>query len=101
LVIRMSVGVVDGFLRKSGVFERTPKYNITSSQNDSKEMIRQKIPIDKVFFLEVLYILILLVGFFKTWSLGGFYLFNAFYFVFLMLSTTGLVISEVLHSFSR
>jgi cellulose synthase/poly-beta-1,6-N-acetylglucosamine synthase-like glycosyltransferase len=100
LVIRMSVGVVDGFLRKSGVFERTPKYNI-SDQSNSKRMLRQKIPIDKIFFLEVIYIIILLFGFIKTLSLGGFYLFNAFYFVFLLLSTIFLVISEVLHSFSR
>ena len=100
LVIRMGVGVIDGFLRKSGVFERTPKYNITSTQNHSKEMIRQNIPIDRVFLLEVLYIFILLAGIFKTLSLGGFYLFTAFYFGFLMLSTANLVISEVLHSFS-
>lgn len=99
LVLRMGVGVIDGFLRKSGVFERTPKYNIGSTQFHSKDIIRQKIPIDKIFFLEILYIFILLTGILKTLSLGGLYIFNAFYFIFLMLSTTNLVLSEVLHSF--
>ncbi len=100
LVIRMGVGVIDGFFRKSGVFERTPKFNIASPQFHSKEMIRQNIPIDKIFFLEILYIFILLTGIMKTLSLGGLYVINAIYFIFLMLSTTNLVLSEVLHSFS-
>jgi len=101
LVIRMSVGVIDGFLRKSGVFERTPKYNISSAQNHSEINLRQHIPIDKVFFLEILYILILMAGILKTVILGGFYIFSTFYFVFLLLSTTNLIISEVLHAFSH
>ena len=100
LVIRMGVGVIDGFLRTSGVFERTPKYNISKDQNNSETINRQHIPIDKIFFLEILYILVLLAGILKTLILGGFFIFSTFYFVFLLLSTANLVLSEVLHSIS-
>lgn len=100
LVIRMSVGAIDGLIRRGGNFERTPKYNINPSQNHSKGITRQYIPIDKIFFLEVLYIFILIAGIFKTLSLGFFFIFNTIYFFFLLLSTTNMVISEILHSFS-
>ena len=100
-MIRMGVGVIEGFLRNSGVFERTPKYNISTDHSNSETINRQHIPIDKIFFLEIVYILVLLCGILKTFILGGFYIFSTFYFAFLLLSTTNLVLSEVLHAVSR
>ena len=99
-MIRMGIGVIDGFVRDYGVFERTPKYNITSEEKQFKNRGRQYIPIDWLILIEILYILILGFGVMKTIFLGGFYLFNGFYFLFLLLSTVNLVISEILHSFS-
>jgi cellulose synthase/poly-beta-1,6-N-acetylglucosamine synthase-like glycosyltransferase len=101
LVIRMGVGVIDGFMRKGGVFERTPKYNISTIQEDTEIKKRENIPLDKVLFLEILYIFVLLVGILKTMVLSGFYFFHTIYFAFLLLSTLNLVISEVLHARSN
>ena len=100
LIIRMGVGSIDGLLRKGGTFERTPKFNLSNDIRSNEKQIREFIPLDKTFLLEIIYILILFFGILKTISLGGTFLFTSIYYVFVALSMLNLVISEILHSIS-
>lgn len=100
LVVRMGIGTVSGLLKKGGEFVRTPKFNLVDSQKDSVINIREKIPLDKVFFAELIYIMVLCLGLFKGLELGGIYLLQAIFYLFLLLSVFSLVLSEILHAFT-
>ena len=70
----------------------------SSGVSSSKKRIREYIPLDKIFFLEILYVIILCAGIVKTLILSGPFLFTAFYYLFLVLSMLNLIISEILHA---
>jgi hypothetical protein len=99
LIVRMSVGTVVGLIRKGGVFERTPKFNIGSTSIQTKKLSRERIPLDKILMLEAGYTLILIIGIFKTIELGGYFLFSGIYYGFIVLSIINLIVSELLHGF--
>lgn len=98
LIIRMGVGSIDGLMRKGGIFKRTPKFNLGNEVSSSQRQLREYIPLDKIFFLEILYVIILCAGIVKTLILSGPFLFTAFYYLFLVLSMLNLIISEILHA---
>jgi cellulose synthase/poly-beta-1,6-N-acetylglucosamine synthase-like glycosyltransferase len=100
LIIRMGVGVIDGLMRKGGIFERTPKFNLKKERIVPHLRIREHIPLDKIILLEIIYILILVIGIFKTLSLGGGYIFTGLYYIFIVLSMINLVLSEIRHALS-
>ena len=89
-----------GFIKKGGTFERTPKYDLQESSKTSQQKIYDHIPLDKITLLEILYLIILVLGFTKFLSLGGIYLFNAIYLIFLSLGLLNLILSEFAHAFS-
>ncbi len=100
LVVRMAVGTLTGFVMKGGEFVRTPKYNVSGIGDSSRQKIHNHIPLDRLTIVELIYMLILVLGFVKYCTLGGFYLFNAFYFLFLCLGILNLLISEFVHAIS-
>ena len=100
LIVRMSIGTLMGFIKKGGTFERTPKYDLQESSKTSQQKIYDHIPLDKITLLEILYLIILVLGFTKFLSLGGIYLFNAIYLIFLSLGLLNLILSEFAHAFS-
>ncbi len=95
LIVRMSAGTIEGFLKKGGKFERTPKFNLGKST--SKISVREYIPLDWVVFLEIIYLLILIAGIIKALDMGIYFLFTGFYFIFIGLSVFNLIISELIH----
>lgn len=97
LIIRMSVGTIDGLIRKGGRFERTPKFNINEIKSESKDRIREYIPLDWIILLEITYLLILFAGIVKTMNLGMDFIFTAVYYIFIALSVLNLIISEFTH----
>ncbi|MHA1994268.1 MAG: glycosyltransferase family 2 protein [Candidatus Hodarchaeales archaeon] len=100
LIVRMAVGTLSGFVRKGGKFERTPKYDLSEAKNVSQQKIHDHIPLDKFTILELTYMVILIFGFVKYWILGGFYLFNALYLLFISLGLLNLILSEISHATS-
>ncbi|MHA1972199.1 MAG: glycosyltransferase [Candidatus Hodarchaeales archaeon] len=98
LIIRMGVGTVSGLLRKGGVFQRTPKFNLSDSRS-KKVDFRVLIPLDRVFFIEIAYILLLAVGVIRAMSLGVSYITQGFYYLFVLISLLNMVSSELFHAF--
>ena len=98
LIIRMGVGTVSGLLRKGGVFQRTPKFNLSDSRN-KKVDFRVLIPLDRVFFIEIAYVLLLAVGVIRAMSLGVSYITQGFYYLFVLISLLNMVSSELFHAF--
>jgi hypothetical protein len=99
LIVRMGIGTISGLIRKGGEFVRTPKFDLSNSKENKIINIREKIPLDKVFLAELAYMLILFLGLIKGLELGGSYLSQAIYYLFLLFSMVNLVISELLHAF--
>jgi len=99
LIVRMGIGTISGLFRKGGEFVRTPKFDLSNSKEKSEISIREKIPLDKVLLAELAYMIILFLGLFKGLELGGSYLSQVIYYLFLLLSLANLVISELLHAF--
>lgn len=100
LVVRMGLGTIHGLIRKGGEFERTPKFNLLDDQKRSSINIRERIPLDKVFLAELVYIIIIGLGLFRGLELGGMFLSQVVFYVFLLLSLLNLVSSELLHAFA-
>ncbi|MHA2093176.1 MAG: glycosyltransferase family 2 protein [Candidatus Hodarchaeales archaeon] len=100
LIVRMGVGTLTGFMKKGGEFERTPKYNLSEVTETSPQEIHDHISLDRYMIFEVIYMLILILGFVKYCSIGVFYLFNALYLLFLSLGLLNLIFSEIFHAFS-
>jgi cellulose synthase/poly-beta-1,6-N-acetylglucosamine synthase-like glycosyltransferase len=100
LIVRMGIGAIDGLLRKGGEFVRTPKFNLVDNQKSNSKNIREKITLDKTFFLELAYLIILWFGMVKLIEMGGIYLSQAVFYVFLLVSMLALLFSEILHFFS-
>ncbi|MHA1227141.1 MAG: glycosyltransferase [Candidatus Hodarchaeales archaeon] len=98
LIVRMGVGTVTGLFTKGGVFQRTPKFNLSDSRN-KKTNLRVLIPLDRVFLIEMCYILLLTVGAFRAMSLGAFYITQGFYYLFILVSLLNMVSSELIHAF--
>jgi len=99
LIVRMGIGTISGLFRKGGEFVRTPKFDLSNSKEKSVISIREKIPLDKILLAELAYMIILFLGLFKGLELGGSYLSQVIYYLFLLLSLANLVISELLHAF--
>ena len=100
LIVRMSIGTIEGLIRKGGRFERTPKFNINGSESGTKVIIHEHIPLDWKILLEITYLMILIAGIIKSLSLGMFFIFTAGYYVFIALSVLNLIISELTHRFT-
>lgn len=99
LIVRMGLGTLNGFFRKSGEFKRTPKFNLS---NEKKGITtREKIPLDRVFLAELAYIVIIGLGLLKGMELGGLFLSQVVFNLFLLLSLINLAFSEILHAFVR
>ncbi|MHA2202653.1 MAG: hypothetical protein ACW991_03085 [Candidatus Hodarchaeales archaeon] len=101
LIVRMGLGTISGLIRKGGEFERTPKFNLFNDQKKSSGNIREKIPLDKVFLAELAYIMIISLGLLKGIELGGLFLTQVAFYLFLLLSLLNLVLSEVLHALAK
>ncbi len=99
LIVRMGIGTFMGLIRKGGAFTKTPKFNLSNIHQNSKVQTREKIPLDKIFFIELMYMVVIGLGLLKAIVLGGIYLSQAFFYVFLLLSLLNLVFSELLHAF--
>ncbi|MFW9856091.1 MAG: glycosyltransferase [Candidatus Thorarchaeota archaeon] len=94
LIVRMALGAMVGLVKKGGEFIRTPKFNLLGDRRPANE----RMPIDKIFFAEFGYTLILLAGTFQAVQLGGSYLTLGLYYSFLLLGTVNLIISELRHA---
>ena len=101
LIVRMGLGSIIGLIRKGGEFERTPKFNLFNDQKKSSINIREKIPLDKVFLAELAYIVIIGLGLLKGIELGGLFLVQVAFYLFLLLSLLNLVLSELLHALAK
>ncbi len=101
LIVRMGIGTLSGLIRKGGEFERTPKFNLFNNQKKSSINIREKIPLDKVFLTELAYIVIISLGLLKGIELGGLFLIQVVFYLFLLISLLNLVFSELLHALAR
>ncbi len=100
LIVRMGFGTISGLFKKGGKFERTPKFNLIDSQKTNGITIREKIPLDKIFLVEIAYMTILCFGLLKGLELGGIFVFQAIFYLFLLLSVLNLVLSELRHAFT-
>ncbi|MFX1286144.1 MAG: glycosyltransferase [Promethearchaeota archaeon] len=100
LVVRMGLGALNGLWRKGGEFIKTPKFGLSDNYKSKSVNIREKIPLDKIFIAEIIYIGILSLGIIKALELGVSYLSQAVFYIFLLLSMINLVISELLHAIS-
>ncbi|MFX0149795.1 MAG: glycosyltransferase [Candidatus Hodarchaeota archaeon] len=100
LIVRMGLGSLSGLLHKGGEFVRTPKFNLIDDQKIISASIRENIPLDRIILVELAYIVIICFGLLKSLELGGTYLSQALYYIFLLLSTLNLVFSELLHAYS-
>ena len=98
LIVRMAAGTVSGLIYSGGEFVRTPKFHLSDNRDKLGE-IRERIPLDKIFLVEIIYLIILLLGFTKSLELGGSFLSQSLYYVFLILSILNLLVSEILHAF--
>jgi cellulose synthase/poly-beta-1,6-N-acetylglucosamine synthase-like glycosyltransferase len=101
LIVRMGLGTINGLFRKGGEFERTPKFNLSNDMEKSSMKTREKIPLDKVFLAELIYIVIICLGLLKGIELGGLFLSQVVFYLFLLLSLLNLLLSELLHAFVR
>ncbi|UCE14238.1 MAG: glycosyltransferase [Candidatus Heimdallarchaeota archaeon] len=101
LVVRMGLGTISGLCKKGGEFVRTPKFNLSNSKKGIKIDIRERIPLDKVFIAELVYLTILSLGLVKGIELGGMYLSQVAFYLFLILSMLNLVVSELLHALAK
>ncbi|MFX0122269.1 MAG: glycosyltransferase family 2 protein [Candidatus Hodarchaeota archaeon] len=101
LIVRMGLGTVSGLISKGGEFKRTPKFNLFNDQKTTSINIREKIPLDKVFLAELAYIIIISLGLLKGLELGGLFLSQVVFYLFLLLSLLNLVLSEVLHALAK
>lgn len=99
LVVRMGLGTLSGLWKQGGKFVRTPKFNLTNSKKGVTINIRERIPLDKVFLAELVYLTILCLGLLKGIELGGGYLSQVIFYLFLILSMMNLIVSEILHAF--
>ncbi len=100
LVVRMGIGSVEGLLFKEGEFVKTPKFNLLDIEKNRDINIRKKIPLDKIFFAELVYLVVLILGIIKGLELGGEYIFTVVYYVFLLFSMLNMIFSELLHAFA-
>ncbi|MHA2175453.1 MAG: glycosyltransferase family 2 protein [Candidatus Hodarchaeales archaeon] len=97
LIVRMSVGTIDGLIRKGGKFDRTPKFNLNGINEQSNIPSQEYIPLDWIIVLEIMYLLILIAGIIKTMSLGIIFAFTGVYYIFIGLSILNLIVSELVH----
>jgi thiosulfate reductase cytochrome b subunit len=93
----MSVGTIDGLIRKGGKFDRTPKFNLNGINEQSNIPSQEYIPLDWIIVLEIMYLLILIAGIIKTMSLGIIFAFTGVYYIFIGLSILNLIVSELVH----
>lgn len=100
LIVRMGISSIEGLLFKGGEFVKTPKFNLVDDEKNRKINIRKKIPLDKIFFTELVYIAVLILGIIRGFELGGEYIFTVGYYVFLLLSMLNMIFSEILHAFA-
>ena len=100
LIVRMGMGVISGLFQMGGEFTKTPKFDLSDTRSKKSLQIREKIPLDKIFVFELVYMIILGLGLFKAFELGGAYLSQAIYYIFIIFSLLNLVFSELLHAFS-
>ena len=98
LIVRMGLGTISGLIRKGGVFERTPKFNLTDEKRISID-ISERIPLDIVFLAELAYAMIISLGLLKGLELGGLFLFQVVFYSFILLSLSNLLLSELIHAF--
>jgi hypothetical protein len=96
----MGISSIEGLLFKGGEFVKTPKFNLVDDEKNRKINIRKKIPLDKIFFTELVYIAVLILGIIRGFELGGEYIFTVGYYVFLLLSMLNMIFSEILHAFA-
>ncbi|MFX1536389.1 MAG: glycosyltransferase [Promethearchaeota archaeon] len=101
LIVRMGLATISGLIRKGGVFERTPKFNLFNDQKRSSITFKEKIPLDKVFLAELAYVAIISLGLLKGIELGGLYLLQVVFYLFILLSVLNLLFSELKHAFTR
>ncbi|MFW9906421.1 MAG: glycosyltransferase family 2 protein [Candidatus Thorarchaeota archaeon] len=101
LIVRMGLGTINGLFKKGGEFKRTPKFNLFNDKKKSSMNIRERIPLDKVFLAELGYMVIIGLGLLKGIELGGLFLSQVVFYLFLLLSLLNLVLSELLHAFVR
>ncbi|MFX1504520.1 MAG: glycosyltransferase [Promethearchaeota archaeon] len=101
LIVRMGLATIYGFFQKGGEFKRTPKYNLFDKKKTSSTNTRERIPLDKVFLAELGYMVIISLGLLKGIELGGLFLSQVIFNLFLLLSLLNLVFSELLHAFVR
>lgn len=99
LIVRMGFGTITGLFFQGGEFVRTPKFHLLDNKTIQSIKIREEIPLDKIFFIEIVYLFILLIGFIRSLGLGGSFLSQSLYYVFLIFSILNLLISEILHAF--
>jgi cellulose synthase/poly-beta-1,6-N-acetylglucosamine synthase-like glycosyltransferase len=100
LIVRMALGALNGLWRKGGEFVKTPKFGLLDNYKRRSIGIREKIPLDKVFIAELVYIVIISLGIIRVLELGVSYLSQGIFFFFIVLSMINLAISEILHAFS-
>jgi len=100
LIVRMGLGALNGLWRKGGEFVKTPKFGLSDNYKSSSIIIREKIPLDKIFIAEIVYIGIIWLGMMKALELGISYLSQVAFYLFLLFSMINLVISEILHAMS-
>jgi len=100
LIVRMGISSIEGLLQKGGEFVKTPKFNLLDSEKNREINIRKKIPLDKIFFAELVYLMVLILGIIRGFELGGEYIFTVVYYVFLFLSMLNMIFSELLHAFA-
>lgn len=101
LIVRMGLSSIIGLIRKGGEFERTPKFNLFNDQKKSSINIREKIPLDRVFLAELAYMMIICLGLLKGIELGGQFLLQVAFYLFLLLSLLNLVLSELFHALAK
>ncbi|UCG90105.1 MAG: glycosyltransferase [Candidatus Heimdallarchaeota archaeon] len=100
LIVRMGLGALNGLWRKGGEFVKTPKFGLSDNYKSKSISIRKKIPLDKIFIAEIVYIGIIWLGIMKALELGVSYLSQVVFYLFLLFSMINLVISEILHAIS-
>lgn len=96
LIIRIFIGVLQGFVRFGGEFKRTPKFDLDNNhQVQTKTKI--KMPLDATVFIELIFLLFIGLAVFKTLEIGPVMILGTIFYIYVFLSLFLMFASSITH----
>lgn len=97
LIVRMTYGTIKGLFFKGGSFEKTPKFNV-KEKNANVKLHKLKISLDRILFLEISFLIILIIGIIGAILKGWQTIIYVITFSFFAFSLLLLIFSEIKHA---